>query len=42
MDLKTYLLKPYGYGAVFTIVDRFLKHVKLLPCSISSTDVELA
>ena len=41
LDLSTHLPKYYRYNTVFTIVDRFSKYVTFLPCTISSTTVDL-
>ena len=42
MDLITHLLLSNGFDAVFIIVNRFLKYVTFVPCSISSTALDLA
>ena len=42
MDLITHLPHSCGHDAVFTIVDRFSKYVTFVPCSTSSTALDLA
>ena len=43
MDLITHLLLSNGFDAVLlTIVDRFSKYVTFVPCSTSSTALDLA
>ena len=42
MDLITHLPLSNGFDAVFTIVDRFSKHVTFVLCSTSSTALDLA
>ena len=42
MDLITHLPLSNGFDAVFTIVDRFSKYVTFVPCSTSSTALDLA
>ena len=42
MDLITYHPHSCEHDAVFTIVDRFSKYVTFVPCSTSSTALDLA
>ena len=42
MDLITHPLYSYGHNTAFTIVDFFSKYVTFVPCSISSTILDLA
>ena len=42
MDLIIHLFLSDGFDAVFTIIDRFSKYVTFIPCSTSSTAVDLA
>lgn len=42
MDLITHLPQSSGSDAVFTIVDRFSKYVTFVPCSTSSSALDLA
>ena len=42
MDLITHLLLCNAFNAVFTIVNRFSKYVTFVPCSTSSTALDLA
>ena len=42
MDLLTYLPLYNGFNAVLTIVDWFSKYITYVPCSTSSTALDLA
>ena len=42
MDLITHFPLSNGFDTVFTIVDRFSKDVTFVPCSTSSTAMDLA
>ena len=42
MDLITHLPHPCGHDAVFTIVHHFSKFVTFVPCSASSSALDLA
>ena len=42
MDLITHFPLSNGFDSVFTIVDRFSKYITFVPCSTSSTALDLA